>query len=204
MRALAAITGVLVLALLVGGCDNSARRTEQESLRVAMDQARQLRQQNADQLRRIDQLQGQLEVLRGFGPERLEKFVTVARISLGRYTRTYDADEDGVDDGIKVYLLLEDGSGDTIKASGEIEIDVLDLAAQAGQRDIGHWDYSLDESAAHWLDGFGTNYFKFELPWPDGHTPAHANLTVVTRFNDALTGRAFETQKVVTTKPLPD
>jgi len=186
------------LILLVSGCNDVARQVEANKLRDALDEVAQLQRQSNEQQRRIGELQKQVTVLQGFGPERLDKVVTVAAISLGRFTRAYDLNDDGVDEGVNVYVVLKDRAGDTIKAGGEVEIDVLDLAAEPGSRDVGNWRFSPAETADHWLGGFGTNYFKFQLAWPAAGPPKHANLTIVARFKDALTGRSFEEQKVIT------
>ena len=198
MRIFIPTTVLLAGLMLSGGCvdpqGHGKGSTAYDKLAGELAQSQSINQQ---QQARIDQLQQELDTLRGMPADRLEQLVQVAGISLGRFSRGHDQDKDGIDDGLTVHVVVRDRAGDVIKATGAIEIKVLDPAAASGQVELGVWSFSPGEVAQHWLGGFGTNYYKFQLPWPAGHTPKHGDLTVWARFSDVLTGRSFENQRVV-------
>ena len=163
-------------------------------------QIRQLRNELADKHSQIEKLNKQLTVLRGFAVDRMEYLVHVDRVKFGRFTRGCDEDKDGLDDGIKVYLVLNDRFADKIKAAGEVGIELWDLAADEGRRLIQKRRYGLSEVADHWLSGFMTDHYKFKLSWPKGKRPSHPNLTLKLNFKEAMTGNVFEIQKLITVK----
>jgi len=190
------------LLFLVGGCgemlrsDNSMR-SELAELRT---QNEQLQQQNIQQREQIDRLQQQMTQLRGFDEDRLEHLVRAEKIDFGRFSRAYDDDKDGVDDGVVIYLLVRDRQGDVIKVAGEVEIELWDLAAEQGEQLLGEWRFDFEKLGQYWLGGPLTDHYKFKLPWQVGKKPTHANLTVKLVFRDALEGKVFEVNKLIEAK----
>jgi len=145
----------------------------------------------------IDDLKGQLEVLRGFGPDRMAVLVQLDRIKFGRYTLGYDEDSDGLDDGIKVYLQCIDRQNDTIKSVGELTLELWDLAGTEGERLVGRFEYEPKQLGDYWMGGFLADHYRFQLPWGQGTRPVHSNITLKCKFKDAFTGKVFEIQKMV-------
>ena len=47
-----------------------------------------------------------------------------------------------------------------------------------------------------WLSGFLTDHYKFKLPLPTD-TINNSSVTVILRFSEALTGKTFEIQKLL-------
>lgn len=193
--------GAVVLTLLVlSGLGCQLRRGAVGSSDELARQNAQLQRDLGAQRQRAADLEQQLAVCRGFGPGRLAQLVHVQQIEFGRFTRAFDANEDGQADGLRVYLVPRDPQGDVIKAGGTVTIELWDLAAAESARRLGQWRYGPDQLPRHWLSGPFTNHFKFELPWPDGKVPEHANLTLKLTYEDALTGRVWEIQKQVSTR----
>jgi len=157
----------------------------------------QLRRDLARQEQENEALRKQLARLQGFGSERLANLVCVERIQFGRYTLAFDEDKDGWDDGVNVYLQLRDNEGDKIKAAGQVDIELWDLAAEQGKRLLLQRRYGLAELREYWLSGVLADHYKFKLPWSESSTPGHGELTVKLRFDEALTGRSFEIQTLV-------
>ncbi|MBN2377972.1 MAG: hypothetical protein JXD22_16360 [Sedimentisphaerales bacterium] len=191
-----------LLAILLVGCGDALRsddsmRSELSELR---SQSEQLQQQNNQQREQIGQLQQQMSQLRGFGADRLEHLVRADKIEFGRFSRAYDDDKDGVDDGLVIYLLVRDQQGDVIKAAGEVEIEVWDLAAGQGQQQLGQWQFEFEKLGEYWLSGALADHYKFTLAWQAGKKPTHANLTVKLVFKDALEGKVFEANKLIEAK----
>jgi hypothetical protein len=139
---------------------------------------------------RIDELTTQLTHTRSFGPDLINQLVKVEGIELGRYTRS-DAK------GLIVYVKLFDQQGDVIKAAGRLSLAIWDLSAEAAGELIGQWHFDAEELQGYWLAGMMNNHFKFTLPWPKNETPRQKNLTLKCTFTEALTGNAFEDQKLV-------
>ena len=202
MRNLAVKCVSLALTVLPAGCQLSDSTDTQNTVSYAELAARNegLTSQLAQQQRQTEHLQQQLTTLRGFSTDRLDRLVCVAAIELGRFTGAYDNDGNDVDEGVKVYLVLRDQQGDPIKAAGEVEIELWDLAAPPGKRDLGQWRYGLEELPQYWLSGFMAYYYKFQLPWPQTDPPQHSPLTLKLLYKDALTGAALEQQKMVTVR----
>jgi hypothetical protein len=197
------VWGILIcLFLPTVGCnqnwrkDNSAQ-IEREKL---LQQNHKLEQESARQRQQIAQLEQELTTLRDFPSDRLKHLVYVEEIEFGRYTRAYDDNDDGTDDGVMVYLVLHDRRGDRIKASGMVEIELWDLAAEPNRRHLLGWAIPDIDLWDHWFGGALANHYKFKIPWKmlmESKKPAHDNLTLKLRFIDALTGRTFEIQKML-------
>jgi hypothetical protein len=193
---------VILATGAAGGCCSCARELDEASKKQAAlqkdnEQCRREKNELEDQ---ASQLRGQVDVLRGFGAGRLEQLIYPVKAEFGRFTRGYDTDGDGVDDGVIVYLELSDRTGDAIKAAGRVEIEMWDLAASPEQSRLGQWKYAIDELPQYWLAGMMANHYRFELKWPDQRHPEHKNLTVKARFYCALTGKVLESQRMVEIK----
>jgi len=191
---------VCLLLVLLVGCSSPAL-TSKSSKKALLDELNARNEQLQDEVRDLQQhtaeLSSQLEVLRGMPGDRLRHLVQVAKIELGRFTRPYDDNKDGLDDGINIYVVLRDRDNDTIKAAGTVEIELWDLAGATDKHRLGHWKFSLEELPRHWLSGLLADHYKFKLPWPAGNRPEHANLTVKCLYKDALSGATFEAQKMI-------
>ncbi len=126
--------------------------------------------------------------------ERLNELYTAHGLVLGRLTGGADLDPEkpGVD-ALKIYVVPIDASGDELKAAGTFKVEAFDLAA-ADPR-VGMWEFSVEESKAHW-NGSGLLY-EYVLPCPFETLPAHNEITVKVTFTDALTQRQIVEQKIV-------
>jgi hypothetical protein len=189
-------------ALAMAGCQERDREKAE-----CIKQRAELQEQQAQCVRessslreQVSRLNGEVESLRGFGKDRLENLVYPVKGELGRFTRGYDTDKDGIDDGVIAYLVLLDRQGDTIKAAGSVEIELWDLAETSDQAKLGTWEYPIRELQKHWLTGVMANHYRFELPWAADRRPKHNNVTVKLRFVCSLTGDAIEIQKLVEVK----
>ena len=194
------------IILLLAGCQQASLKSGAVAGDTPDDLRRQidvLRQENARQQQQLQEQEKQLAALRGFAPDRLNYLVHVERIEFGRFSRGYDDNKDGIDDGLNLYLALADAQGDTIKAAGDVAIEVWDLAAPAQEQRLGHWLFPAQELAQYWLGGPMANHYRFKLAWPHGSLPQHRNLTVKLTFTDALTGQTFEIQQMFTVALAP-
>ena len=191
----ALIIGALA-AVVMFGCNNG-KPPGKETVIIMEQQIARLQRQIVDQEKQIEQLQVQIAGLRGLPVEEMAELIQVERIEFGRFTRAFDRDEDGFDDGIVVYLHTLDCEGDRIKTAGQVQLELWDLAEDQGNQKLGQWHFDITELGDYWLSGLGTYHFKFEQDWPEPVRPGNKNLTVKLTFSDALTGKIFEIQKLV-------
>ena len=196
MRLTGALIVIGLVAGLMPGCNGSKAPVKETLILLEQENAR-LHRQIVDQEKQIEQLQVQIADLRGLPVEEMAELIQVGRIEFGRFTRAFDRDEDGYDDGIVVYLHTLDREGDKIKSAGQVRLELWDLAEAEGNRQLGQWHYDMTDLGDYWLSGPLTYHFKFEHDWPEGRTPKHGNLTIKLIYNDALTGKVFEVQKLV-------
>ena len=188
---------VLLLLWLIVGC-NDKKRLIDDSRAKLIQEKQQLQQEKARLEQQNAQLKEQVATLQKFPSDRMDQFVKVEKIEFGKFTRAYDgnteADKDGYDDGVIVYLILKDKEGDVIKAAGTVEIELWDLIV--AKHIIGEF-IPMGDLQTHWLSGPLTNHYKFQIPWPKDNPPTHRFLTLKLRFQEALTGRTFEEHKKI-------
>ena len=187
------------LALAVVGCGSKPNA-------VAIELRKTLQQRDAkivDLDRRLAAANGQISAYQTTQPTvetlpavRLEKLFTTHGIRLGRLTGGADLTyaRTGVHDGLKIYVIPFDETGDELKAGGTITVEAFDLAAPSPA--IGKWVFPPEQAKPNW-NGQALLY-EYVLPCPWQTPPAHAELTVKVTFVDELTGRTFTTQTIVT------
>ena len=201
MRKQTILISLILIVFYGAGCGiRPFNKTKKPATDDPAAQVKQLREELAGKNSQIEKLDKQLAVLRGFAADRMEYLVHVDQVKFGRFTRGYDEDKDGLDEGINVYIVLNDKFGDKIKAAGEVGIELWDLAADEGRRLIQKRRYGLNEVVDHWLSGFMTDHYKFKLSWSKPKRPSHPNLTLKVNFKEALTGNVFEIQKLIMVK----
>ena len=136
----------------------------------------------------------QIETLQALGPKRLEKLFHVASIDLGRYTGGVNLDGKEGDDGIRVYLIPKDAAGHTLKAAGNIRVQLFDLAAAEKDRLVLTCEFPVEKIGGKWAGGFLTRHYKLDCLWKV--PPPRADITVRASFTDYLTGKEFTAQKL--------
>lgn len=98
------------------------------------------------------------------------------------------------DDGVRVVFTARDAAEQAILAPGTVSVEVLDPEAVGAAARVARWDFSAEETAAHFRTGLAKGY-HFDLIWPD-HPPAHDRAKMVVRFNTP-DGRELEAQQTV-------
>jgi hypothetical protein len=147
------------------------------------------------QLARQDE---QVRTLQALGEgKRIEKLYTVKRIELGDRSGGVSLDEKTGDSGVKVYIEPIDQYGSSIKAPGEVTVELYDLAAPPAENLVATSRFGVEEVGKKWVNGFLTQQYVFECPW-GSNPPRHNQLTIRVKFVDYLTGQSFAEQKVVT------
>jgi hypothetical protein len=110
----------------------------------------------------------------------------------------FERDGQPGDDGLRALVVPVDASGDTVKLSGAIDIELFDLSRSATEQLIAHRQFPPDQVAALWHRGMiGTGYL-IELAWD--RTPAKPELTLHVKLT-APDGREFHTTQPIKVLP---
>jgi len=184
----------LAAAAMAGGCNPPPPGDVYKKLLDAESKAAALTAENNDLRRTIAAQQEHIDRLLALGDKRLGMIFHVERIDLGRYTGGVDLDNDGVDDGVRVFLEPIDQYGTTLKAAGEIAVELYDLAAPPPDNQVCKCRWSVQQAAKEWASGLFGDHYSLTCPWTDSQ-PRHDEITVRVTFVDYLTGRSFSTQK---------
>ena len=200
---------VVLSALLLTGCDPEDGKTNgvvvEDDDKLASRLRKLEREKDGLQTVIVDQ-QKQIRSLLALGKaKRLEKIYHVSKIAIGRYTGGVDTDGVAGHDAIKVFLRPIDQDGSTLKAAGDVKIQIFDLALPEKKNLIGEYKWPVDKISKQWSGGFMTYHFSFVCPWKKTSPPKHKKLTVRVEFLDYFTGKTFAAQKVceVRVKPTP-
>lgn len=186
---------LLLLAAAAGtGCNGVVPEADISRLQQLERQNARLKADLQKERQTVAAQRQQIKNLIDFGDKRLEKLFYVTSIKLGRYTAGVDLDDKDGHNGIRVYLIPRDADGHTLKAAGNVRIQLFDLAAEAKARLIGTYDFPVEKIGKKWAGGFLTKHYKFDCRWKA--PPKHAEVTVRAVFTDYLTGKQFTAQKV--------
>jgi hypothetical protein len=193
------IAAAIIIAFFSTGCVDTApdgRVTQIQRLEDELSAERRLRAQReqllSEQAEVIQKLQGIDSA------QRMQLLVYVDRIEIERLSGGYDDDNDGLDEGVVVYLRLYDADGDVIKAAGSATVRLIDLTRPDAPQTVGGRQWTPAELRPLWYGKLMTNHFTLRVPWT-GHAkiaPAR-QITIVAQFTDLQTGKTFSAQKDV-------
>jgi hypothetical protein len=167
---------------------NIELRKQNQELRSKVDDLERRHTADAAQLRAMES--GSPSTVPSLPQARLNQLFTVHGIQLNRLTGVSPEGQ------LKVYAVPTDEAGHPIKAAGSFVVDAFDLA-RTDQPRVGHWEFPLDQARKNWVGQALLHCYVLPLPWQQSPPPQHPQLTVKVSFTDALTGRTFETQKMV-------
>ncbi len=88
-----------------------------------------------------------------------------------------------------------------LPATGTFTIEAFDLGIAHGSQRLGKWVFTPQQAKKLWYGDFGLNEFCFNCPWKK--PPVTSSITFHLSFQDALTGRSFTDQRVITIKKPP-
>lgn len=192
------LAGLCLAATLAGGCNPPADDIYKKLI-DAEAKASALVAENADLRQTLADRQEQIARLQNFGDKRLDLLFHVDRIELGSHTGGVDLNGDGADEGIRVFLTPIDQHGTTLKAAGEIDVELYDLAAPPTANLLKKCHWTVEQAAKDWASGLFGHHYSLTCPW-DGRIPQHDGITVRVTFADYLTGKAFTAQAVCKVK----
>ena len=194
-RALCAMVTTLLLLAAVSGCNRGTRRSvellesrirnQEETIASlhrnvsTLEAEREATQREADALRAAAKSQNKPVLL----AEQAETQFRVSDVSINTYlSGGLDRDGKHGDELLTVLVVPQDKAGDTLRATGKLEIDVVDFAAPTGQQRIGHWDFDRNQTRELWHFGLIGRGIQITVPWqtpPVSETvTVHARLTM--------------------------
>ncbi len=145
----------------------------------------------------IDQQADQISNLQNISKPVVELLTKVNKISLGRYSRIVDQDNDQLIDEVVVYLQVYDASDDLVKASGTLSVELWDLNAPEHENLVKRWTISAQQLEKSWDGGLLADHYHLVLP-VDNYRTSGEQLNLKCRFIETLTGKDWDVQKVVT------
>jgi len=192
----ALVSSTLVL-FLSGGCLEPTGTDPGDSGQVTTLRQR-IGQLERDQVTLSEEntkLTHQVGVLQRLGNKRLELLNVPVRVEIERMSGGYDDDKVLGDDGVVVYLRPFDSVGDVIKATGDIEIQLWDLAGRPDELLVGQYLLDAEHARDHWYGKLITNHYTIKCPWRS-EPPSHNEITIRVLFTDYVTGKVLTDQRV--------
>jgi hypothetical protein len=208
-RSLATI--LLVVGVAVSGCHRGTRRSTElletrirnqeetiaslrrdaTTVKAELDIAR----REVDAIRATLKKPGQTVML----AEHAETQFRVSEISISRLlSGGLDRDTEHGDELLTVVVVPMDESGESLRASGTLEIDAVDFAAPAGQQQIGHWKYDRDQTRDLWHAGLIGRGIQVTVPW---QKPPRSDAVTVHARLTLPDGRQFDTTESLRVQP---
>lgn len=207
-----AIVAVLwLLPLTQAGCSLSSNRSQElveARLRQQDDTIRELERRLQSSNETVAALQQEADTIRlasqqgmqPIPPEQADSTFRVAKLEVSSLmSGGIDRDQSPGDDQFTLLLTPRDATGNTLRAVGNLDIELLDFTRPSEQQRIGQWQFSRADVGTMWHQGLVGQGYQFTSPWqqlpssPDVHV--HARLTTVD-------GRQFDaTSKLRVTPP---
>ena len=197
IRPIAKLAALVAGAGLGVGCGapNKANIELRKQVQSLQSQNAQLRRQHEADQQVIQGLRDRVGVLPTLPATRLAELFTTHGLQLGRLTggARLDRSTPG-DQGVVVYVVPIDESGEKLKAAGTFDVQAFDLADTQHPL-VGQWHFDLQQSRAAW-NGWLLDYtYVLTCPWQT--PPTHPDLTLKVTFFDELTQTPFTAQRVV-------
>ena len=134
----------------------------------------QLKEKNLAQSRLVEQRDEQIrnlsEQIRRLAElpqsRRLDVLPRVQRIELASLSGGYDDNDDGIDEGVVLYLRPIDQDEDTIKAAGTLRVVLTDPTSDGDRMVVGEIDLGLEALRKTWY-GRLSSHFSIRIPWSD-------------------------------------
>jgi hypothetical protein len=186
------------VVLISSGCAGPSKanielRRQNQALRDQIDDLN--RRHEADQAT-IKGMQSNVPLVPTLPEDRLAKLFTTHGLRLGRLTAGADLDPNiPGDEGLRIYVVPTDNSGEPIKAAGSFVVEAFDLS-EPGDNRVGKWEFPVEQAQKNWFGHLTQYTYVLSCPW-QSVPPKHADVTVKVTFADELTGRRFDAEKVI-------
>ena len=151
--------------------------------------------------READGLRTELAKRNSGGPmaEQTEALVRVTKLQIhSLLSGGVNKDEQPGDDAFVAQLAPVDVDGEVVKLPGQIELTLLDPAVAEGQREVGRWNFTVEECRQHWTRGLTGAGYQFTVPL--AAAPIHDSLVLHAKLT-TVDGRSFDASQIVRVSP---
>ena len=127
--------------------------------------------------------------------EHAETQLRVSSIAISRMlSGSLDRDEKHGDELLTVLVAPTDATGETLRASGQLEVTAIDFAAATDQQKIGYWSFNRDRTRDMWHSGLIGRGIQVTVPWQI--LPASDSITIHARLT-LPDGRHFDSTEAI-------
>ena len=187
------------------GCRSSGRKDVVEAELRAKDEDLRVVRSELERTEAYNQfLQRELHNVQHSGPVPLDGApppdCRIKSITLGRQSGGYEADGIPGDEALQVVLEPRDADNHTIKATGSVQVQALEVLPEGIKKPLSVWQITPDELRKTWKSGLlSTGYFIL-LPWKSWPTTTKVRVVVQFLSEDR---RLFEADKDVLVRVAP-
>jgi hypothetical protein len=192
---------LLLTTLALAGCrrnelvENQLRARDVE-YREALEELMRNESMNAD-LRRENEA---LRASQNLSPDVAALTFPVRKITIGRGTSGFDNDRVPGDEGINVWIEPRDAGDRVVKAPGNLQLAILEIAPTGEKYILGTWDICSEKLQPMWKQGLLSVGYMAPLTWTT--PPRFENIRVVARFC-LPDGRTLEADRDLKIRLLP-
>lgn len=201
----------LIGCLLISGCHRGARRNTElleSRIRNQEETIASLRRNLSDLEAEHQAARREAKALRASAgddkrplmlAEHAETQLRVSTISINTFlSGGLDRDAEYGDELLTVLVVPQDTAGDTLRASGRLEIDAIDFAAPVDEQRIGHWEFDRAKTQELWHFGLIGRGIQVTVPWQ--RLPISESVTVHARLT-MPDGRQFDATEELRVQP---
>ncbi|OQA03393.1 MAG: hypothetical protein BWY69_00491 [Planctomycetes bacterium ADurb.Bin401] len=180
--------------IFLGGCRQQQKIEDQKPIA----EQKEAKESPAKLSAEIEQLKKQVESLMGINKQaRTEALSTLSTVEVTNRSDLYDKDDDKKRETLVVYLKPIDDMGDTVKATGSVDIELWNLNAPSENATLGQWKIEPEELKKYWTSSLMSTHYKLQFDIGPKLTGKEKELTLKVKFTDYLTGKVFTGQKVI-------
>ncbi len=191
---------LLVLALLLPACGPKNFTNQNDELRRSnLELNREVEALEKKLALRTDEVQALHQQLNGSATGSATQpgvaQPTLARVEIGRYSGPVDADGDGHDDLIRLYLRTLDGQGRMFPLPATALVGLLEISDHDAPRLLASSAWDQKEFDASYREGFTGTHYTLELPLPPRPDRPIPDALIRVSVTDARTGTNVTVQQ---------
>lgn len=197
MRAMLCVVSVVIAATLIG-CDGMSPndRPVWQSNKKLLQQKTELETQVCELEAQNKQLKQQVETLGALDKNiRLENLYDIQSINIVSSTGIYTK-EKGQKPRLMVYFYPIDKVGDSVKASGKVEVQLWNIADAANESLIDKWEIGPGELNRSWGSALMNSFYRLALDLPE-NISQKGDFVVRMSFTDYVSGKVLTARRTI-------
>jgi hypothetical protein len=186
------------LLLMAAGCQGPETTNKWDKISRLENERANLTAKVLDLEGKNEQLTQQIGTLAKFDRElRFDIVSNLDRVVINKRSGFFDKDDDGKEETLIVYVTTYDDSGDVVKTTGDINLQLWDLSKEPQEALLCQWDVAAKELKQLWMGMMMTNYFRLPYKVAGLVDESQKEYTIRIKFVDYLTGKIFQEQMVI-------